>query len=90
MAKFVADGPTEAELAQAKNNLVGGFPLRIDSNKKILDYLRTIGFYQLPPTYLDDWVRNVQAVTLELIREAYKRRINPEKLSVIVVGGDAK
>ena len=90
VAKFVADGPTEAELAQAKNNLVGGFPLRIDSNKKILDYLRTIGFYQLPPTYLDDWVRNVQAVTLELIREAYKRRINPEKLSVIVVGGDAK
>lgn len=90
VASFVADGPTEAELAQAKNNLVGGFPLRIDSNKKILDYLRAIGFYQLPLTYLDDWVKNVQMVSLEQIREAYKRRVNPEKLSVVIVGGDAK
>jgi zinc protease len=90
VAKFVAEGPTEAELKQAKNNLVGGFPLRIDSNKKILDYLRAIGFYRLPLTYLDDWVRNVEAVTLEQIRDAFKRRVSPEKLTVVVVGGDAK
>jgi zinc protease len=90
VAKFVAEGPTEAELKQAKNNLVGGFPLRIDSNKKILDYLRAIGFYQLPLNYLDTWVDNVEAVTLEQIRDAFKRRVNPDKLTVVVVGGDAK
>jgi zinc protease len=90
VAGFVAEGPTEAELKQAKDNLVGGFPLRIDSNKKILDYLRAIGFYRLPLTYLDDWVRNVEAVTLEQIRETFKRRVHPQKLSVVIVGGDAK
>jgi len=31
-------------LTQAKNNLIGGFPMRIDSNKKILEYLAVIGF----------------------------------------------
>jgi zinc protease len=90
VARFVAEGPTEAELQQAKNNLIGGFPLRIDSNRKILDYLRAIGFYHLPLTYLEDWPKNVEAVTLEQIRDAFKRRVNPEKLTVIVVGGDAK
>lgn len=89
VARFVAEGPTEAELTQAKNNLVGGFPLRIDSNKKILDYLRAIGFYRLPLTYLDDWTRTVEGVTLEQIRDAFKRRINPDSLTVVIVGGDA-
>jgi zinc protease len=89
VARFVAEGPTDAELAQARNNLVGGFPLRIDSNKKILDYLRAIGFYRLPLTYLDDWVKSVEGVTLEQIRDAFKRRVHPDAFSVVVVGGDA-
>ena len=28
LRKFVADGPTEAELQAAKDNLIGGYPLR--------------------------------------------------------------
>lgn len=89
VARFVAEGPTEAELTQAKNNLVGGFPLRIDSNKKILDYLRAIGFHRLPLTYLDDWQKNVESVTLEQIRDAFKRRVKPETMTIVIVGGDA-
>lgn len=86
---FVKDGPTEEELKQAKSNLIGGFPLRIDSNKEVLEYLRAIGFYRLPLTYLDDWVTHVKSVTLEQIRDAFKRLIDPAKLSVVVVGGNA-
>lgn len=89
VAGFVAEGPTEAELAQAKNNLIGGFPLRIDNNGKILDYLRAIGFYRLPLTYLDDWTARVEGVTLEQIRDAFRRRIDPEGMSVVIVGGNA-
>jgi zinc protease len=89
VARFVAEGPTEAELVQAKNNLVGGFPLRIDNNQKILGYLRAIGFYRLPLNYLEDWAWNVQSVTLEQIRDAFKRRIKPGSLTVVIVGGDA-
>jgi len=36
LAEFVANGPTEKELQAAKQNIIGGFPLRIDSNRKIL------------------------------------------------------
>lgn len=90
VATFVEQGPTEAELTQAKNNLVGGFPLRIDSNRKILEYLRVIGFYQLPLTYLDDWQNQVSAVTLAQVHDAFKRRIHPSALTTIVVGGNAE
>ena len=60
LRNFVEKGVTEKELHAAKDNIIGGFPLRIDSNKKILDYLSVIGFYQLPLTYLDDFTSQVE------------------------------
>ena len=87
---FVNAGPTEAELKQAKDNLTGGFPLRIDSNRKILDYLSVIGFYRLPLDYLDTWVGKVEAVTVGDVKDAFARRLNPDALSTVVVGSDAR
>jgi zinc protease len=84
--QFVADGPTDAELTQAKSNLTGGFPLRIDSNRKILDYLAVIGFYNLPLDYLDTWVDRVNAVDVAAVKQAFARRIDPDKLVTVVVG----
>ena len=85
--RFVTDGPTEAELDAAKQNLVGGFPLRIDSNRKIHDYLAVIGFYDLPLDYLDQFVGHVEAVTVEQIRDAFSRRIDLDRMVTVVVGG---
>ena len=84
--QFVAEGPTEAELVQAKSNLTGGFPLRIDSNKKILEYLSVIGFYNLPLDYLDTWVHKVNAVDVAAVKQAFTRRIDPDKLVTVIVG----
>jgi len=87
VARYVADGPTDAELDAAKQNLVGGFPLRIDSNKKIHDYLAVIGFYDLPLDYLDRFVERIEAVTADQIREAFRRRVTPDRMVTVVVGG---
>ncbi len=48
LSGFMKSGPTEAELAAAKKNLIDGLALRIDSNAKLLGYLSTIGFFGLP------------------------------------------
>jgi hypothetical protein len=48
-------GPSDEELAAAKANLTGSFPLRLDSNRKILDNVAVIGFYGLPLDYLDHY-----------------------------------
>jgi zinc protease len=86
LRQFIAEGPSDAELAQAKANLTGGFPLRIDSNRKILEYLAVIGFYRLPLDYLDTWVDRVKAVDVAAVKQAFSRRINPDQLVTVVVG----
>ncbi len=83
---FVEKGVTEQELRAAKDNIIGGFPLRIDSNKKILDYLSVIGFYQLPLTYLDDFTAKVDQVTSRQIHDAFKRRVDPDAMATVIVG----
>jgi zinc protease len=86
LKKFVAQGPSERELKAAKQNLIGGFPLRVDSNKEILDYLAMIGYYRLPLNYLDDFTKNVEKVTVAEIKDAFRRRINPDELQTVIVG----
>jgi zinc protease len=88
LGDFIAKGPTEDELKRAKQNLVGGFPLRLDSNKKILDHLAVIGFYRLPLSYLDDFTGKVEKVTAAQIRDAFTRRIQPDNMVTVVVGAD--
>lgn len=88
LQNFIAKGPTEDELKKAKQNIVGGFPLRLDSNKKILDYLAVIGFYRLPLSYLDDFTGKVEKVTVAQIRDAFTRRIQPDSMVTVVVGAD--
>ena len=86
IGEFVARGPTEAELKAAKKSLVGGFPLRIDTNRKLLEQLAAIGFYKLPLDWLETYPARVQAVTLDQVRVAFARRVAPEKLAVVIVG----
>jgi zinc protease len=88
VAGFVQNGPTAEELDAARRNLTGGFPLRIDSNKKIAEYLSVIGFYDLPLTYLDDFIGKVEAVTVEQVRDAFRRRVRPDRMLTVVVGGE--
>ena len=88
LKKFVAEGPSEAEVTAAKQNLTGGFPLRIDSNSKIIGYLSMIGFYGLPLDYLDNWVDRINAISAQQIRETFQRRVNLNQLVEVRVGGE--
>lgn len=88
--RFIKDGPTENELQAAKANIIGGFPLRIDSNRKIVQYLAMIGFYHLPLTYLDDFTGKVRKVTVAGIRSTFRRRVNPAAMATIIVAPPAK
>ncbi|MDR3323610.1 MAG: insulinase family protein [Zoogloeaceae bacterium] len=82
---FLAHGPTPKELKAAQDNLIGSFPLRLDSNRKILDNVATMGFYGLPLDYLDTYQARVQAVRIEDIRRAFARHLAPERLITVTV-----
>jgi len=87
--KFLDEGPKAEELEASKKNITGGFPLRVDSNKKIVGYLAMIGFYGLPLDYLDRFNEEVEKVTLESIQDAFRRRLKPEQMVKVVVGKQA-
>lgn len=88
LQKFMQEGVTEAELNAAKANIIGGFPMKIDSNKKILSYLSVIGFNELPLTYLEDYNEKVAAVTAAEIKAAFQKHVKPEQFVTVVVGAE--
>ena len=73
-------------MAQAKANLRGSFPLRIDSNRKQADYLSLIGVYGLSPRYLAEFQARIDAVTLAQVRQSLTRHLSAENWVVVMVG----
>ncbi|MBL6987150.1 MAG: insulinase family protein, partial [Methylobacter sp.] len=90
LADYIAQGPTEAELVAAKKNITGGFAMRFDTNKELASYVSMIGFYEMPLDYLDTFQQNIEQVTAASIKEAFKRRIDPQLMQTITVGGSDK
>lgn len=90
LADFIAQGPSAAELTAAKNNIVGGFAMRFDTNKELASYVGMIGFYGLPLDYLDSFRQNIEGITVAAVKEAFKRRIDLNKLQTVTVGRRAK
>jgi zinc protease len=86
LQKFVSEGPTEAELQAAKDNLIGGFALRLDSNRKLLDNVANIAWNNLPLDYLETWTAQVQKLTVTDIRAAFARTLQPDKMVTVVLG----
>ncbi|MBA4329540.1 MAG: peptidase M16 [Polaromonas sp.] len=86
LAKFVAEGPTAAELKAAKDNLIGGFPLLIDSNLKLLGNLSNIAWNDLPLDYLETWTAQIAKVSAADIQAAFARKLQPEKMVTVTVG----
>ena len=86
LVDFIAEGPKASEIEHSKKNITGGFPLKIDSNKKIVEYLSLIGFYDLPLDYLDRFNENILAISADDIRDAFKRRVKPDQIIRVIVG----
>lgn len=84
---FMEKGPSAEELQAAKDNLIGGFPLRIDSNRNLLSNIANMARNGLPLNYLDTWTQKVDAVTIEDIRRAFAAKLQPDKMVTVVVGG---
>lgn len=86
LADFIKNGPTQEELDKAKRELAGSFPLSTASNSAIVGQLGSMGFYNLPLTYLEDFVRDVQALNIEQVKTAMAKHLNPDVLVIVTAG----
>jgi len=87
LGRFMEQGPKAEQLNAAKLNLTGGFPLRVASNRRIVEYIAMIGFYDYPLDYLDTFVDKVNEVSIQDIRGAFRRHLDPDRLVTVSVGG---
>uniref|UniRef100_B1XS70 Peptidase M16 domain protein n=1 Tax=Polynucleobacter necessarius subsp. necessarius (strain STIR1) TaxID=452638 RepID=B1XS70_POLNS len=90
IAQFISDGPTPSELEAAKSNLVNGYPLRIDNNRKLLDNVSSIAWSDLPLDTMDIWTKQVEAVTLEQVKTAFQKYLAMDRMKIVVLGAKNK
>jgi len=79
-------GPTQAELDDAKNYLTGSFPLTLDSTQHIAAVLVQIQEDKLGIDYLDRRTELIGAVTLDKARALANKLFDPARLRFAVVG----
>ena len=74
------------ELDDAKRELAGSFPLSTASNADIVGQLGAIGFYDLPLTYLEDFMAKVQALDVAQVKAAMARHLSPDQFVIVTAG----
>jgi zinc protease len=86
LQRIAREGPTEKEVADAKNYLTGSFALRFDSNAKIANQLLYLWMEDLGIDYVDRRNSEIEAVTLEDLKRVAKRLFEGRDLIVTIVG----
>jgi zinc protease len=86
LKNLVADGPTEQELIESKQYLIGSLPRNLETNAAIAAFLQTAEYFGLGLDYdlrVPDLLR---AVTRDEVHEAARRAVDPSKATVVVAG----
>ncbi|MGE8099986.1 M16 family metallopeptidase [Pseudomonas fluorescens] len=86
LADYLKTGPTQKELDDAKRELAGSFPLSNASNADIVGQLGAMGFYDLPLSYLEDFMRQSQSLTVEQVTAAMNKHLSTDKMVIVSAG----
>jgi zinc protease len=81
---------SEEELNEAKDYLIGSFPLRFDTNRKVANLLALIEFFGLGLDYRERYPEFIRKVTREDVHRVANQYLHPEKLITVVVGNQKK
>lgn len=86
LRQYLAEGPTQQELDNAKRETAGSFPMSTASNADIVGQLGAIGFYDLPLTQLEDFMAQVQAQSVDSVKAALQKHLSAEDLLIVSAG----
>jgi zinc protease len=86
LARIAADGPTDEELAESRQYLIGSMPRNLETNLGIATYLQLIEFFGLGLDYDLRVPGLLRAVTRDDVHAAARRALDPSKAAVIVAG----
>jgi zinc protease len=76
---------SEDELEGAKKYLVGSFPMRLDTQGKLANFLTQVEYYGLGLDYPEKYPNLIRSVTREEILRVAKAYLHPENYILVVV-----
>lgn len=85
-ARLMTDEPpTEDEVEKARTALLNSFVFRADSTGEILSRQLTYEYYGYPLDWLERYRKGIETATVDQVRAAARKYINPEDFVVVVV-----
>jgi zinc protease len=78
--------PTDEEVKDARNYLLGSLPLRLNTNGAVAAELLAVEKYGLGFDYLDKYRKEVAAVTAADVQQVAKKYLDPEHMYLVVAG----
>jgi zinc protease len=90
MNKIRTEYITDQELQDAKAYLTGSFPRRLETGRKIADFLAAAQFYELGDDYADKYPGYIKSVTKEDVLRVAKKYLNPDNYALVIVGNKNK
>ncbi|MFT0213424.1 pitrilysin family protein [Pseudomonas sp. F1_0610] len=86
LADFINNGPTAKELADTKREIAGSYPLSAASNSAIVGQLGAYGFYDMPLDWQQQFMQQINDLTLEQVKHAMQKHVQLDNMSVVSVG----
>jgi zinc protease len=81
---------SDEELAEAKSYLTGSFPRRLDTNRKIADFLALVEFYGLGIDYAEKYPQYINSVTKDDVLRVARKYLPTEQYILVVVANQDK
>jgi zinc protease len=86
IGSMASDPPTAKDVKLAQDNQVNSFVFQFESPAQIVGQQLSYALDGLPANWFDVYLRGIQAVTPDQVRQVSQRYLHPDRLVVVVVG----
>jgi len=76
---------SDRELEDAKSFLTGAFPLRIETGRRIANFLVAVEYYGLGIDYIDRYPDYINSITKEDVLRVAKKYLRPDRMILVIV-----
>jgi len=77
---------TQKELEYNKQSLIRRFPAGFETVGQMSQQLANLVVYDLPDSYINDYIAKVNAITVEDVNRVAKQYLDPAKMAIVIVG----
>ena len=80
---------TDAEMNSAKKYLIGSFPLKLDTQNSIVQFLLQVQLYGLGLDYIDKYPGYIQAVSKDDVQKVARQYLHPNSYILVAVANQS-